>query len=283
MKASLLNESKSDYVPTTCNDAVPRADFEVFLDRTFTQDTFDDSAKENNDSAILLKQFEKEQLTKEAILSDVPRALDFDSEDEISILFLAANPSSSSRISWEKEQTAVAERIDSTKCKTTPVSGITLDDLIDAVEDHEPNIIHFVGHGTAVEIDKEGNPTKAGLLLHHNRAGKEIIETATLKRQFAAFKDDNPALQLVFLNACHSSEQAKAISEVGLITVGTSDEIISEVAQKFAVGFYRWLSKHPAVDVLVAMKKGMNRAASSSEPIKELIHIYSNGVKIYPS
>ncbi|NJL77565.1 MAG: hypothetical protein HC892_23535 [Saprospiraceae bacterium] len=85
----------------------------------------------------------------------------------------------------------------------------------------------------------------------------------------------------MFLNACHSQTQAKAISELGLITIGTSDEIVSAAAQDFASGFYRYLSQQPEVDILVALQKGKTRAARHEENLDELISVYSNGVKIF--
>ena len=154
--------------------------------------------------------------------------------------------------------------------------------MVEAIEDFEPHIIHFVGHGKEKEIGESGQVTaKAGLAFHtEDKRGMKLISTKVLGKLFSSQKRKNPNLYLIVLNSCHSEEQAIAISNCGFYTIGTSDTIFSSAARHFAEGFYRSLQKDNNVEE--ALESGVTWGLSEDENIDELICLYQNGDQIFP-
>ena len=100
------------------------------------------------------------------------------------------------------------------------------DDLLQALNEHKPQIVHFSGHGSK---------TGEIVLMDNNRQVKPVSAEA-LKMLFTTLKDN---IRVVVLNACYSQIQAKAIAEVIDCVVGMSTSIGDEAAIIFAASFYR--------------------------------------------
>ena len=66
--------------------------------------------------------------------------------------------------------------------------------------DHNPQIIHFCGHGEGEE----------GLVVEKESGKPELISTEALADLFSLFADQ---VECVLLNACYSEAQAKAIAQ----------------------------------------------------------------------
>src|SRR5262249_41675499 len=102
------------------------------------------------------------------------------------------------------------------------------DDLAQLLLQHQPQIVHFSGHGGRAEqlilLNADGKPAPVG--------------TKALVNLFTVFKDH---VRLVLLNACQSSPQAQAISQVIDCVVGTEADIGDEAAITFAASFYQAL------------------------------------------
>ena len=90
------------------------------------------------------------------------------------------------------------QRIENFIIETTP--AVRYRDIRRAMLDHEPNIVHFSGHGAGEE----------GLVFEDETGKTKLVETEALGRLFELFAD---SIQCVVLNACYSEIQAKAIAE----------------------------------------------------------------------
>jgi diguanylate cyclase (GGDEF)-like protein len=102
------------------------------------------------------------------------------------------------------------------------------DDLLYALNDVQPHIVHFSGHGSP-----------AGHLVFHGGHGAVApVSAPALKRVFAALHDN---VALVFLNACFTTTQARALRTVVDVVVGMAAGIDDEAAIEFAASFYRAL------------------------------------------
>ncbi len=229
---------------------------------------------------------QKEQfLAKNHLARETPSKLEID-ELPLTILFLAANPANTDEISWRDEHTFIAQKLEGfnrdNQYKLQPKDAVSLDDIIDAIEDFEPHILHFCGHGRGRKIGPDGGlRQKGGIIVHsEDKRGYEVLDAAVLERQFRALKSDFPQLKMVFFNACHSREQAEAVSRYGLYAIGTTDEIVSSAARLFAAGFYRRLAK--TKDILAAIAAGVTRAIGKEADIESLIECYYEGRRIYP-
>jgi GTPase SAR1 family protein len=195
------------------------------------------------------------------------------------ILFLAANPSGA-KLSLGNEHTHICAKLQMPNCKgkfeLIPQFGTTWDNMIDAIGNNRPSIIHFVGHG------KENNPdiTNSGGLVFHQSdyQGEKLLDPETLNKAFKRIKGNQPQLKIVLLNACYSQPQAVAISNNGIYAIGSSDQISSPAARMFATGFYSQLATEN--DILKAVDSGFQYALSENSEIEDLISLHFNGNEI---
>lgn len=148
----------------------------------------------------------------------------------IKILFLASNPIKSSHLQLDEEIRAINQKIRDADHRDTlrliPVLAVRPDDLLQALNEHKPQIVHFSGHG---------NNTGEIILTDNNRQPK-LVSTAALKALFKTLKDN---IRLVVLNACYSEIQAKAIVEFIDCAIGMNSSIGDQAAITFASSFYR--------------------------------------------
>ena len=106
--------------------------------------------------------------------------------------------------------------------------------LLDAIEDEEPEIVHFCGHGSA-----------AGIILEGESGDSSLVPTDVLEMLFERAKT---YVKCVLLNACHSEMQARAISKHILYTIGMEGEILDGAAIAFAGAFYKGLGKGESIE-----------------------------------
>lgn len=96
-------------------------------------------------------------------------------------------------------------------------------DVLQALNEHQPQVVHFSGHGSQDEIafvDPEGNskPVTKGAIV-------QVMQTTG-------------TIRLVVFNTCLSSEQAEAVTQYIDAAIGMTDEIGDEAARVFAAQFY---------------------------------------------
>lgn len=146
------------------------------------------------------------------------------------ILFLAANPTTETWLALDEECRAIESAIrasderDSLEFVTK--WAVRPNDLLQHFHEHNPNVVHFSGHGT-----------KAGeiLLIGKNRKSMPV-SSAVLKSLFAASNDE---VRVVILNACYSKSQATAIAKMVDCCIGMNDSIPDEAAIAFSTAFYQ--------------------------------------------
>lgn len=120
------------------------------------------------------------------------------------ILILSANPNNTSKLRLDEEVREIQAGLQRAKKREQfeIISrwAVRVDDLRRALLDHEPQIVHFSGHGS-------GND---GLALENNSGELQLVSTQSLARLFKLFKDK---VECVLLNACYSEVQAEAIHQ----------------------------------------------------------------------
>ena len=152
--------------------------------------------------------------------------------DKIRILFLSANPWTTSRILVDEEAREIFERIQEGPQrerfelhKHTATRAIDLQRLLLL---HKPHIVHFSGHGSKKhKIILGGAPGRGKTVDQHG-----LVEVLRLY---------NHHLRLVLLNACFTKAQARSIAEVIDYSVGTGKGIGDKGSVAFAGAFYRAL------------------------------------------
>lgn len=150
---------------------------------------------------------------------------------KIKILFLAANPKQTNQLALDEEIREITQKIRMSEGRDLDViSGwaVRPDDLLQYLNEHKPQIVHFSGHGSS-----EGE-----LILVDNNGKAKPVSSEALKALFTILKDN---IQVVILNACYSRIQAEAINEVIDFVIGMNKAIGDNAAITFAASFYRAL------------------------------------------
>ena len=149
---------------------------------------------------------------------------------KVKILFLSANPSSTSRLSLDEEIRAITEKIRASAhrdlVEVISYWAVRPDDLLQALNEHEPHVIHFSGHGSNSEE----------IILHDVQGLPKPVSKKALVNLFKTFKGN---IQVVLLNACYSQPQAEGIIEHVPCAIGMSNSIGDRAAISFAASFYR--------------------------------------------
>ncbi|MGB3301018.1 MAG: AAA-like domain-containing protein [Phormidesmis sp.] len=147
------------------------------------------------------------------------------------ILMLSANPSDTARLRLDKEVREIQQglQLSAGRDRFTVISqwAVRPDDLRRALLKHQPQIVHFSGHGVGAQ----------GLLLENDQGKAMRVSSEALARLFGLC----PSVGCVLLNACYSQVQASAIAQHIGYVIGMTQDIGDRAAIKFAVGFYEAL------------------------------------------
>jgi CHAT domain len=148
---------------------------------------------------------------------------------KIKALFLAANPRSTNRLAIDEEMHAIEQKLRASEHRDALVFqsawAVRPDDLLQLLNQYQPHIVHFSGHGSG-----------QGLSLAGDDGRDRLVTTRALKMLFTTLKDN---IRLVMLNACYSREQALALVEIIDCVIGMKESIHDDTAIVFASSFYR--------------------------------------------
>jgi hypothetical protein len=177
-------------------------------------------------------------LVGERTFPDLGMVLAFAPPDEklgrARILFLAANPQDTKPLRLGEEIRAIDARLRSSDSgqhnfELIQHHAVRLDDAIEALLRHNPDIVHFSGHGS---------PTNE-IIMEAEKGKRRPVSRDELVR---LFRVTHAKARLVVLNACYTATQASAITEVVDSVVGMSRAVGDSAAIEFASGFYRGLA-----------------------------------------
>lgn len=196
------------------------------------------------------------------------------------MLFFAANPKPDTLISFEKEFTSIKKELQdkSIRKKLEILINLqsTFSEIVDLINMEKPVCVHFVGHGEEENPDtSEGGGIR---VMNDNRREVETLSSRDLENAFSKIKKKHPQLELVFLNACFTEPQARAISKSGIYTLGTSIRIGSTNARRFAALFYKYyaqsLGEHNHIKDAAEFAAPIEKTADSN------FRIFHNGSEI---
>lgn len=153
--------------------------------------------------------------------------------ERVRILFLAANPRSTSRLAIDEEAREIDAKIRAADHRDAfelvTQWAVRPDDLLQAFNQYRPNVVHFSGHGS------ESN----GLVLAGDGDAMRPVSPMALGHLFRALKDH---IRVVVLNACYSRNLADAITQHIDCVVGMKRAVKDPTAIRFAASFYRALA-----------------------------------------
>jgi len=177
------------------------------------------------------------------------------------ILFLAAGTKEVTKLDLEKEASSIEQELKRLGRNAVFEFKVelaqTAEDLRHALVDHQPQVIHFAGHGSGSK----------GIVLGQ----QELLSTDTLEQYLAPHQN---TVECVILNACFSAVQASAIIKHIPFVVGMNQAVADSAAIQFAVGFYdAWAGGLP---IEAAFQTGQ---ASIKSPVQNAIPVLK---KRYP-
>ncbi len=149
--------------------------------------------------------------------------------ENITVLFLAANPLDINQLRLDEEARAIQEMIRKSEYRDT----IRFDshwaarslDLLQAINECKPTIVHFSGHGSP----------NGELIFQNDLGNAATVSTEAIVQTMKSFMDE---IQLVFFNACYSEQQAQAVLKSVPASIGMNSPIGDEAARVFASQFY---------------------------------------------
>jgi hypothetical protein len=156
------------------------------------------------------------------------------------ILFLAANPSTTSPLALDQECAAIERELRMTAHRDDfefrSKWAVSVDELARHLMELQPTIIHFSGHGLPTD--------DGGIFLHDDASGSQLVTARALAMMV---KSAAGSARVVVLNACYSDDHASALCAVVDCVVGMTGAIGDGAARSFAVGLYRALGNRRSV------------------------------------
>lgn len=149
--------------------------------------------------------------------------------EKITVLFLASNPIDQAPLRLDEEARSITEMIRKAKhrdsVKFESRWALQTIDLLQSINEYDPTIIHFSGHGSdndEIVFQSQDGVTK-------------LVKKEALIQTMMASSDN---IRLVFFNTCFSKNQAEAISEFVDATIGMNTSIGDDAARVFSSQFY---------------------------------------------
>lgn len=120
--------------------------------------------------------------------------------ERIKAIFLAANPSLTTRLALDEEIRTITEKVRAAEHRNAldiiSAWAVRPDDLLQTLNVHQPQIVHFSGHGSPV----------GEIILVNTDGTPKPVSSQALQFLFTTLKDN---IRVIVLNACYSRMQAK--------------------------------------------------------------------------
>ena len=148
---------------------------------------------------------------------------------KITVLFLASNPIDQVQLRLDEEARSISEMIRKAKhrdaVKLESCWALQPMDLLQSLNDFNPTIVHFSGHGS--DDDEIVFQAQDG-------TAKLVSKEAIVQTMMASSEN----IRLVFFNTCYSNNQAEAVSQFVDATIGMNTSIGDDAARIFSSQFY---------------------------------------------
>lgn len=149
--------------------------------------------------------------------------------EKIKVLFFAANPRDQQQLLLDEEVRDITQQIRLSEYRDSVELhsrwAVRTSDLLQALNEHKPRIVHFSGHGS--EEDEL-------VFLTEDGSSKLVTEEAMA----ATIATVAEHVRVVFFNTCYSRAQAQAAAQHVDVAIGMNDSIGDDAARVFAAQFY---------------------------------------------
>jgi hypothetical protein len=192
-------------------------------------------------------------------------ALETDSHTPLTVLFLSASPKDAhavdvGRIVKHIDQ-ALSHRGVAGRFRLVSHGAVTLDELPRLLLQHQPTVVHIVGHGT-----------KTGQVVFEDREGKSRSAPQQALAELFAVLNRDGRIRCVLLHCCYSEPQAKALSQHVDCVLGIEGKIHEFSADSFSTAFYTGLAAGQSVGL--ACKLGeVQVKLMEDHPVRVAVHV----------
>jgi len=187
------------------------------------------------------------------------------------ILMLSANPKNTNPLRLGEEARKIQEALKLAKRREqfeiATFWAVRVEDLRRAMLDHQPNIVHFSGHGARTE----------GLAFEDNFGITQLVSGEALASLFELFRG---IVECVLLNACYSEVQAQAIHQHVDYVIGMNQPIGDVAGIEFATGFYDALGAGESYDYAFRMGCNAIQLKGSQENLTPVIKSRPSSVSV---
>lgn len=148
---------------------------------------------------------------------------------KITVLFLASNPIDQVQLRLDEEARSISDMIRKAKLrdsvKLESCWALQPMDLLQALNDFNPTIVHFSGHGS----------NEDEIVFQAQDGTAKLVSKEAIVQTMMASSEN---IRLVFFNTCYSRNQAEAVSQFVDATIGMNTSIGDEAARVFSSQFY---------------------------------------------
>lgn len=187
--------------------------------------------RENKKKLVQMADMERtireHSLTQSQIQADIAQLKAL--PEKITILFMASNPTDTNGLRLDEEVRSIQEQIrlsehrDSINFESR--WAVRSSDIFQAINETNPTIIHFSGHGAS----------NGDLVLQNPDGSAKCVPKEAIA---AAISTASDSVRLVVFNACFSEEQAKSVVSHVEAAIGMNDSVFDETARVFAAQLY---------------------------------------------
>src|SRR4051795_11810236 len=150
--------------------------------------------------------------------------------NKVKVLFLAANPAGTQPLQLDEEIRQITAKVRASEHRDSLelVSrwAVRPDDLVQALLEVKPHVVHFSGHGSKAEE----------LILSDDQGNPKPVSKEALVHLFRTLKDN---VRIIVLNACSTQPQARALAKIVDCVIGMNIPVGNEAAVIFTASFYR--------------------------------------------
>jgi ribosomal protein S17E len=148
---------------------------------------------------------------------------------KLKVLVFAANPLDQGRLRLDEEVRAISEKLRMSKhreqVELISAWAVRTTDLFQALNEHEPHVVHFSGHGS--DTDE--------IVFQDELGNSKFVSKEALTQLIAA---TGGHIQLIVFNTCFSRSQAEAVVQHVEAAIGVGTSIGDDAARFFAATFY---------------------------------------------
>jgi hypothetical protein len=211
------------------------------IEDTFRRQSLQHASKISGMNATMLRHEVMHQETRNVLeeLQSLP--------EKITVLFLASNPKDTNPLRLDEEARLITDTVRKSEyreaIKFETRWAVQPGDVLQAINELNPTVIHFSGHGTSEDE-----------ILFETPSGTS--KSVSLEAISQTMMSSSDSIRLIFFNTCHSHNQAKAVAKHVEVAVGMNHTINDRLASIFSSRFYSSIGFGHSVEKAFAQAKG---------------------------